>query len=146
MRAEQRLQDADTFQEKQAYQQQAELGMLLKDWGIPTSAAVALSSQLPLNVVASGGISNSLIAAKAFALGADLVGFARPILQAYLDHGEEGADLFIKNFVHGLKVLMALTGAQTIPQLQKVPYILGPRLQSWIQQGKFDQSKASSFR
>jgi isopentenyl-diphosphate Delta-isomerase len=138
IRAQQRLQEIDGLNENSLsaleYQQQAQLGLLLQDWGIPTSAAVALSAQYPTQIVASGGIANPLIATKAMVLGADIVGFARPILQAYLNHGTEGADLFIQQFVHGLKILTALTGSRTVEQLKTAKHVIGPKLQAWIEQ------------
>ena len=117
-----------------ATQQQAQLGMLLQDWGIPTSAAVALAAPYPTQVIASGGIAHPLIACKALALGADVVGFARPILQAYLNDGMQGADEFIHSFVQGLKVIMALNAVSRPQELKQVPRVIGPRLNSWLTQ------------
>lgn len=53
-------------------------------WGIPTKdCIVSVKSQLPkAPIVASGGMKTGLDAAKAITIGADIVGFARTLLQA----------------------------------------------------------------
>ncbi|NJM89730.1 MAG: type 2 isopentenyl-diphosphate Delta-isomerase [Hydrococcus sp. RU_2_2] len=61
-----------------------ELGRTFTDWGIPTAECIAdIRSHYPtVPLIASGGLRNGLEAAKAIALGADLVGLALPFLQA----------------------------------------------------------------
>lgn len=53
-------------------------------WGIPTKdCIVSVKSELPKTpIVASGGMKTGLDAAKAITIGADIVGFARSLLQA----------------------------------------------------------------
>ena len=86
------------------------LGELLKSWGIPTLASVALASRAGLPVIATGGVRSGLDAAKAIALGATAVGVARPLLQAALE-GDAAIDEWVEKFRSGLVSAMYLTGS-----------------------------------
>jgi isopentenyl-diphosphate delta-isomerase len=115
---------------------QHDLGLLFADWGIPTAAAVAMAADAPLLKIASGGIGDGLAAAKAIALGADVAGFARPVLQAFLAGGADGARAFVDYVLGGLRMATALTGCRRPAELRAAPRILGPRLQAWIEQSR----------
>lgn len=115
----------------------ADLGLLFADWGIPTAAATAMAAGIGPQVVASGGIGDGLTGGKALALGADVVGCARPVLQAFLSEeggGEAGATAFLQRFVQGIRMVMALTGARSPAALKQAPRVVGPRLGAWIEQ------------
>lgn len=115
----------------------ADLGLLFADWGIPTAAATAMAAGLGPQIVASGGIGDGLTGGKALALGADVVGCARPVLQAFLAEdggGIEGATAFLERFVQGIRMVMALTGCRTPAELREAPRVVGPRLAAWIEQ------------
>ncbi len=60
----------------------ARLGTTFADWGIPTAASIVECRGLGVPLVATGGIRTGLDAAKALALGADLVAIGRPALVA----------------------------------------------------------------
>jgi isopentenyl-diphosphate Delta-isomerase len=93
------------------------------DWGIPTAEAVrsvaALkNSSTHFMLIASGGISSGLAAAKCIALGADLTAAARPILQTLQSEGPRGLSTFLSRWEKELKASMFLTGSRTIHDLQ----------------------------
>ncbi len=93
------------------------------DWGIPTARAVREASQLkspskPFTLIASGGISSGLDAAKCIALGADMVGVARPVLQALSKHGKKGVRNLLDHWIMELRGAMFLTGSIDIHALQ----------------------------
>ena len=99
-----------------------ELALAFSEWGIPTSEALRLARRaLPsLPLIASGGIRNGLEAAKAVALGADLVGFAHPVLAAARD-GEQPVRALLEGFAWQLRVAMFCAGAADLRALQGVP-------------------------
>ena len=120
---------------------QAQLGFTLADWGIPTAAATLMAHNVrqelgdvavhELKLVASGGIQDPLQAVKALALGADLVGVARPLLQALLNGGEEEAHLFMSSLIEGIRQICMLTGARDLESLRRSPRLIGPELDAW---------------
>ena len=113
-------------------EQEASTAFDFDDWGIPTAAATLGAATIDgLHIVASGGIDNGRKAGHALALGADLVGIARPLLQGFLDHGREGAEAVLNRIVTGIKMTLLLTGSPTVDALKQAPRVLGPRLSQW---------------
>lgn len=98
---------------------QRRLGQTFADWGIPTAECIttirAVAPQIPL--IASGGLRNGLEAAKAIALGADLVGMAWPFLQAA--HESEAALYeLVDILIAELTTVLFCTGNATLADLQ----------------------------
>src|SRR5579864_9259147 len=87
------------------------LGELLRGWGIPTPVSVVAARESGLPLIATGGIRTGLDAAKAIALGASLVGVARPLLAAALE-GEAAVDAWIGQFLEELRAAVFLTGGE----------------------------------
>ena len=96
------------------------------DWGIPTAealrAVVALGRERgDLTVIASGGITSGMDAAKCLALGASLVGSARPVLSALARKGRRGIRTLFDSWRDELRGAMFLTGCRTLDDLQRAP-------------------------
>jgi len=97
-------------------------GKTFWDWGIPSPQSLvevldATSGKIP--VIASGGIRNGLDAARALALGADVVGMANSVLKAAMNSKKE--TLFeIDAIVKELRAAMFLTGCDTVKELKEV--------------------------
>jgi isopentenyl-diphosphate delta-isomerase len=99
----------------------ADLGELFGDWGIPTAEAlVAARRSVPeVPLVASGGVRHAVEAAVAIALGANLVGIARPFLEAAVTSSEAVVER-IETFARGLRIAMFVAGAPTIESLGRL--------------------------
>lgn len=90
------------------------------NWGIPTvdSVADAVSIKPKYEVWASGGVRSGLDAAKLLAMGASIVGFAKPILEGALA-GEEVLIQRMATFEFELKTALFCTGSEDIQELQR---------------------------
>jgi isopentenyl-diphosphate delta-isomerase len=89
-------------------------------WGIPTADSLRMAREgapgLPL--IASGGLRSGLDAAKAIALGADLAGFAAPVLRAAAD-GEAAAHELLAALIEELRIAMFCTGSPNLAALKR---------------------------
>lgn len=104
------------------------IGERFWDWGIPTATAlrdvVQLKGLAPdMTILASGGISSGMDAAKCFALGADIVGSARLMLHTLTIQKKRGLRQLVQDWAEELRAVMYLTGSRTIHELQKAKLI-----------------------
>ncbi|MCC6013009.1 MAG: type 2 isopentenyl-diphosphate Delta-isomerase [Candidatus Verstraetearchaeota archaeon] len=105
----------------------------LWDWGIPTAMSICevVSLNPKITIIASGGIRNGLHIAKSIALGADLVGIARPLLLCAISSSEMVIE-YLQNLINELKIILLLTGCKNIKQLKSVPIVIKGELLNWI--------------
>ena len=88
------------------------------DWGIPTAECLVTARQKNRNelLIASGGIQTGVDAAKAIALGANLVGFGRSILHAATESVEALRTTFEKIELE-MRLVMFGIGVSSIVEL-----------------------------
>ncbi len=103
------------------------IGMDLADlyeWGIPTALALIKCRELPadLNLIASGGIRNSMDIVKSIVLGANLVGISGELLSYLIHGGYDNAKNYLEELIYKLKIIMLLLGKQNIVELQSTKY------------------------
>lgn len=91
-----------------------------KDWGINTVEALLSGTSLKPNYAlwASGGVRSGLDAAKLLGIGAQIIGFAKPILEAALQ-GMNAVNPLMERYEFELKVALFCTGSQNIADFQE---------------------------
>ena len=112
------------------------LGTALREWGVPTAAAVMIVKRTRPRfetIIATGGVASGLDAARAIALGAHAAGIARPVLQALVSGGREAAVRFLTLVEAELRAVMLLTGSGSIRALRKAQVVLSPELSRWAE-------------
>ncbi|HTO69706.1 MAG TPA: type 2 isopentenyl-diphosphate Delta-isomerase [Myxococcota bacterium] len=115
---------------------QQALGSELREWGIPTAAAVVYAARAGLSVIASGGVRGAVDAAAALALGADAVSLALPFFRAFTEGEQAGVLTMGERLIEGLRVVALLTGARDPRALRRVPRVLGANLRHWVDDAK----------
>ena len=96
---------------------------LFWDWGLPTSYCIKENTKLKKKfkylLIGSGGINSSIDAAKALALGADIVASARTILKVLDSNGINGVKNLVIDWFDTIKKIMFLTGSKSLKDFRK---------------------------
>lgn len=96
-------------------------------WGVPTCwSLIDGANALAMDdfLMASGGIRTAGDAAKAFALGADLVGITGPILRLILENDIKAAASYLLELMENVTKYLALLGCRSVYDLRNAPLII----------------------
>ncbi len=118
--------------EAQGDRRRVALGLVYRDWGIPTAVSVVAAGASGLPIIATGGVRTGLDAAKALALGATLVGIGRPLLAAALK-GDAAVEAWITQFLEELRVAVFLTGGRSVSDLRSTQKVVLGETRRWIE-------------
>jgi isopentenyl-diphosphate Delta-isomerase len=95
------------------------------DWGIPTAESLLMvrAAAPALPVIASGGLRSGIDVAKAIALGANLAGFAAPLLRAAAA-SETGASEALGATIDQVRIAMFCAGAGDLAALRSAEMLV----------------------
>jgi isopentenyl-diphosphate delta-isomerase len=100
--------------------------------GIPAAAAIRMLRGIGAPIVSEAWFGSGADAAKAIALGADLV--APQARLATLLAGDDGAlDRRVAGFARELEAAMFLVGARTLSQLRQSPFVATGETREWLE-------------
>jgi len=104
------------------------------DWGIPSAASLGeiCSLDLPITIIASGGIRSPLDAARVLAMGADLVGIAGPLLKIFLREGIDQLELWMDQFLFALKSVFLMNAANNLQAIKEHSLIITGNTAEWL--------------
>ena len=105
----------------------ARVAQAFRGWGIPTADAIVQARRAAPNLplIASGGIYCGIETAIALALGADLVGLARPLLAPAL-RSAAAVEEELRVIIETLRLAMFAAGQRDIAALKTAPLTLAP--------------------
>jgi len=114
------------------------LGNVFWDWGIPTVASLAETTQsVKIPVIASGGVRSGIDMAKALALNASLASVCQPALEAAVK-GAKATDRMLSFLIEELRTVMFLVGAEKVHNLAKTPIVLTGKTAEWLKTRGFN--------
>lgn len=108
-------------------------------WGIPSAMSLIEVKALEyedLTIIGSGGIKNALDLVKCIVIGASIGAISGELLSYLVHGGYEYAHQYIENIVYKSKMIMLLTGAKNIEELQNVNYRVTGKLRELVDYDK----------
>ncbi len=121
--------------ERMGFDDKAVTARVYGDWGVPTAASILeVRNALPgIFVIATGGLRSGLDAAKAIRLGADMAGYALPVIRAAYSGGAGAVKRLLRRFIEELRIALFLTGSRDLASFRSAPIVVYGRLKEWIE-------------
>ena len=108
----------------------ARLAQTFSTWGIPTAQSILEVRDVGLPVIATGGITNGLQAAKALSLGAGLAGIGRKMLTAAVA-GPKAATEELGAIIEEIRITLALSDSRSLETFKKRKPVLSGNTALW---------------
>jgi isopentenyl-diphosphate delta-isomerase len=114
------------------------LGDVFWDWGIPTVASLAETTQtVKIPVIASGGVRSGVDVAKSLALNACLASVCQPALETAVK-GAKATEQLLSLLVDEIRAVMFLVGAEKVRDLAKAPVVVSGKTAEWLKARGFN--------
>ena len=114
------------------------LGDVFWDWGIPTSASLAETTQtIRIPVIASGGVRSGMDVAKSLALNACMGSICQPALETAVK-GAKATETLLSRLIEELRNVMFLVGAENVEALVKTPVVVTGKTAEWLRTRGFN--------
>ncbi len=113
------------------YYRGGEEGELFWDWGLPSPYCLITLRDMDMPLIGSGGIRNGLEAAKAIALGADVVGIARALLRPAMKSWKDVVEK-LERIIREMRIAFFLSGASSVEEMKQARYVIRGELREWL--------------
>lgn len=110
------------------------------NWGLPTCWSLLDAQCVPSSnlLCASGGIRTGAHVARAFALGADVIGITGSVLAEIMQHGVSSAINYLNSLGDSLRNYLLLTGCRNVYDLRNVPIIITDETRNYLECRGYD--------
>lgn len=115
----------------------------MEGWGIPTAISLleGLSLELPIFLVASGGLSSALDVVKSLVAGAGLSAMAGPFLRVLAEGAVDALDKWVDTLIYDVRKIMLMQGAANIAALKTRPLVITGFAAEWLNRRGVDIDK-----
>ncbi len=111
------------------------LAQTFATWGIPTACSILDVRDVGLPLIATGGITDGLQAAKALSLGAQLAGIGRKMLAAAVG-GPDAAVEELGLIIDEIRISLGLSGCRTLSDFSARSPVLSGKVALWTDRDK----------